>query len=190
METRAQLGNTLHQAGRLDEANEYFSEAEIIYRHFQPKHLLLSSISGWLYCDLLLSASECVAWRRSLEGDCAESELQHSEVLRTVFERAKTASQIPDRSLNLLEEAIGPYMLARTLLKAMLNGDRLEFDPESLKTMLDGAVTAFRRAGYMDELPRGLLIRSWLRFLSGSCIGTESAQEDLDEAWEIAERGR
>ena len=38
-------------------------------------------------------------------------------------------------------------------------------------------------------LPLGLLTRAWLRFLTGARTGPESAQEDLDEAWEIAERG-
>ena len=37
--------------------------------------------------------------------------------------------------------------------------------------------------------PRGLLTRAWLRFLEGKRTGPESAQSDLDEAWEIAERG-
>ncbi|WP_107803241.1 hypothetical protein [Nitrosomonas oligotropha] len=41
----------------------------------------------------------------------------------------------------------------------------------------------------MDDLPRGLLTRAWLRFLEGKRTGPESAQADLDEAWEIAERG-
>jgi len=39
------------------------------------------------------------------------------------------------------------------------------------------------------ELPRSLLTRAWLRFLTGARTGPGSAQEDLDEAWEIAERG-
>src|SRR5436853_3366564 len=30
---------------------------------------------------------------------------------------------------------------------------------------------------------------AWLRFLTGASIGPASAKEDLDEAWEIAERG-
>ena len=38
-------------------------------------------------------------------------------------------------------------------------------------------------------LPHGLLTRAWLRFLTGARTGPESAQSDLDEAWEIAERG-
>ena len=40
-----------------------------------------------------------------------------------------------------------------------------------------------------DHVPRGLLTRAWLRFLEGHRTGPESAQSDLDEAWEIAERG-
>ena len=46
-----------------------------------------------------------------------------------------------------------------------------------------------RRAGTQAHLPRGLLTRAWLRFLEGHSTGPESAQSDLDEAWEIAERG-
>jgi hypothetical protein len=38
-------------------------------------------------------------------------------------------------------------------------------------------------------LPRSLLTRAWLRSLTGQRAGPESAQSDLDEAWEIAERG-
>jgi hypothetical protein len=50
-------------------------------------------------------------------------------------------------------------------------------------------VAGLRRSGDQDLLPRGLLTRAWLRFLIGERTGTGSAQEDLDEAWEIAERG-
>ncbi|MBI5385631.1 MAG: DUF4062 domain-containing protein [Verrucomicrobia bacterium] len=59
----------------------------------------------------------------------------------------------------------------------------------SAATELDAAVAGLRRAGQAQELPRGLLTRAWLRFLTGVRTGPESAQEDLDEAWEIAERG-
>jgi hypothetical protein len=50
-------------------------------------------------------------------------------------------------------------------------------------------VAGLRRAGTQHEIPRGLLTRAWLRFLTGARTGPESAQEDLDEAWEISERG-
>jgi len=54
---------------------------------------------------------------------------------------------------------------------------------------IDLAVSGLRRAGTTHELPRGLLTRAWLRGLTGARTGSESAQSDLDEAWEIAERG-
>jgi hypothetical protein len=50
-------------------------------------------------------------------------------------------------------------------------------------------VSGLRRAGTQDFLPRGLLTRAWLRSLTGRATGPDSARSDLDEAWEIAERG-
>ena len=38
----------------------------------------------------------------------------------------------------------------------------------------------------MDHLPRGLLTRAWQRQLAGDA---KDAATDLEEAWEIAERG-
>ena len=50
-------------------------------------------------------------------------------------------------------------------------------------------VSGLRRAGQQQYLPLGLLTRAWLRGLIGPRTGPDSAQSDLDEAWEIAERG-
>jgi hypothetical protein len=50
-------------------------------------------------------------------------------------------------------------------------------------------VDGLRRAGAQEFLPHGLLARAWLRFLTGARTGPESAQSDLNEAFEIAERG-
>jgi hypothetical protein len=54
---------------------------------------------------------------------------------------------------------------------------------------LDAAVDGLRRAGAQEFIVRGLLTRAWLRSLTGARTGPESAQSDLDDAWEIAERG-
>ncbi len=56
-------------------------------------------------------------------------------------------------------------------------------------TELDIAVDRLRCAANTDEIPRGLLARSCLRSLTGAYTGPASGQSDLDEAWEIAERG-
>jgi hypothetical protein len=50
-------------------------------------------------------------------------------------------------------------------------------------------VDGLRRAGSQNHLPDGLLARAWLRCLTGAHTGPESAKSDLDEAFEIAERG-
>jgi hypothetical protein len=57
-------------------------------------------------------------------------------------------------------------------------------------------VDGLRRAGEQRFVPLGLLTRAWLRFLTGSTGSPQAAsehfasvQEDLDEAWEIAQRG-
>jgi len=47
-------------------------------------------------------------------------------------------------------------------------------------------VDGLRKAGTTHHLPRGLLTRAWLRSLENY---DEGARADLDEAWEIAERG-
>lgn len=60
---------------------------------------------------------------------------------------------------------------------------------KGVHTELEAALNNLYRAGSMHEVPGVLLTRAWLRFLSGAPTGAESAQEDLDEAWEIAERG-
>ena len=54
---------------------------------------------------------------------------------------------------------------------------------------LDAAVTGLRNAGHQEHLPHGLLIHAWLRFLEGRRTCPESAESDLYESWEIAERG-
>ena len=45
------------------------------------------------------------------------------------------------------------------------------------------------RASQLDDLPGGLLTRAWQRSLTGAHTSPESAQSDLNEAWEISERG-
>jgi hypothetical protein len=60
---------------------------------------------------------------------------------------------------------------------------------QNARSELDAGVNGLRRSSNMDDLPRGLLTRAWLRFLTGARTGSESAQEDLDEVLEITERG-
>ena len=88
-----------------------------------------------------------------------------------------------DGSRNLLDIALDHLTLGRVALyRAIL--ERSSFEPAH--EPLTAAVDGLRAAGEMDHVPRGLLTRAWLRFLEGD---TDGAQADLDEAWQIAERG-
>src|SRR6185295_2440758 len=51
---------------------------------------------------------------------------------------------------------------------------------------IEAAVEGLRAASEVNYLPLGLLTRAWLRCLSGDEAG---CQADVEEAWEIAERG-
>ena len=88
----------------------------------------------------------------------------------------------------LLDIALDHLTLGRAALYAAIL-DSPNSDLRTAISELAAAVSGLRRAGQQDYLPRGLLSRAWLRFLTGARTGPESAQEDLDEAWEIAERG-
>jgi hypothetical protein len=56
----------------------------------------------------------------------------------------------------------------------------------SAKSEVDQAVASLRGANVQEFIVLGLLTRAWLGFLMGRADG---AKADLDEAWEIAERG-
>jgi hypothetical protein len=132
--------------------------------------------------------------------------LPHSKTLRAVSERAAQTLKWAEQHLGLLTIALDHLTLGRAALyTAILEGSRRREEADgppmspdvrlvtSAATELDAAVSGLRRAGTQDHLPRGLLSRAWQRSLTGALTsaqaGPDSAQSDLDEAWEIAERG-
>ncbi|HXQ20545.1 MAG TPA: hypothetical protein VN812_02640 [Candidatus Acidoferrales bacterium] len=79
--------------------------------------------------------------------------------------------------------ALDHLTLARAALyRAILENSSLAACHSSVDSSMDGLLTAGRN----DYLPHGLLTRAWLRVLEGDVAG---ARADLDEAWQIAERG-
>jgi hypothetical protein len=203
MSTRTTHADALHQAGRRDEALTRFREAEQMQSEWQPNHPLLYSLWGFRYCDLLLSEAERSAGKPK-GGPKPDEGLA---VCRSVAERAVMALQIVmNGSQALLDIALGHLTLGRAALYAAILESRdrqreaVPISPPATSeesqrgfttaaTEMDHAVSGLRRAGVQHYLPRGLLTYAWLRSLNGAHTGPESAQSDLDEAWEIAERG-
>jgi tetratricopeptide (TPR) repeat protein len=203
MASRATHGDALHQAGRRSEAEALFREAETIQVERQPTQPALYSLAGFRYCELLLKEAERAAWQHCFSLNPQGATLNGLESCRTVQQRAAQTLKIAELNNWLLHIALDHLTLGRTALyAAILEGTAGCPQPASpprgedaaphlapARRELDAAVGGLRRANRSDYLPRALLTRAWLRSLTGARIGPESAQSDLDEAWEIAERG-
>ena len=172
--------DALHQADRYEEALALFLEAEALQAEDQPEYPRLYSLRGFHYCDLLLAeveiACSTASWRPAGEDHL-------KAVLQTVSERARQTLEWVTGRLGILDEALDHLSLARVnLYRAILFHSPLA----ACLSQLGEAVDGLRAAGQMHYLTFGLLTRAWARFAEGDEVG---CREDLDEAWEIAERG-
>jgi hypothetical protein len=211
---RADHADAQHQAGHRAEAEARFREAEQMQAEREDSYPILYSLRGFQYCSLLLAEAERVAW---CETQKSEDRIQRSDLLNTcqaVVDRAvqtlnwyELNKQQWLQDIGLDHLTIGRALLYEAILKgdqtftalhssndeAVSNNDEntsgLNTVLRSAATEIAAAVASLRRAGEQRHIPHGLNIRAWLRFLDGKLTGAESAQADLDEAWEIAERG-
>ena len=151
-----------------------------------PDYPLLYSVQGFQYCDLLLAEAERAAWQLLLNPKSEVRNPKLVQACRAVEQRAVQTIKIAERNNWLLDIALDHLTLGRAALYwAILEHSSLD----TCHSSLDQAVAALRRAAQQQYLPLGLLTRAWLRFLTGVRTGRESAQSDLDDAWDIAERG-
>jgi hypothetical protein len=151
----------------------------------EPGNPLLYSVSGFQYCELLLASSELAAWRLNLKVETHNSELKKAaDACRAVTERARRTLDLAEKAkFGFIHTALDLLTLGRAALYIAIFDEPGSEDP---KLRIEDAIDGLGRAGLQDYIPRGLLTRAWLRFI-GSEI--DDAQADLDEAWEIAERG-
>jgi class 3 adenylate cyclase len=202
MSKRTTHADALHQTGRRTEAETRFREAEQMQKETQPDYALLYSVQGFQYGDLLLAAPERAAWQRTLEwADLSSLSAGRSEERGNQSPHSMTLSASSQRVAqtlkwaemggqgSLLTIALDHLTLGRAALYSAILGNSDFSLLTSDLSHLDTAVAGLRRAASQDYIPRGLLTRAWLRFLTGAGTGADSAQEDLEEAWEIAERG-
>jgi hypothetical protein len=211
--SRTTEADALHQAGRRAEADARFREAEKMQVERQPQYSFLYSLPGFRYCDEMLAEAERAAWRETQESGVRGQKSESLKACQAAVGRTvHTLKWAEQNKLSLLTIALDHLTLGRAALyeasmergavllplqrsnhKGASDGnERQSGSPTALRsaaTQIDAAVAGLRRSGYMDDLPRGLLTRAWLRFLAGASTGPNSAQSDLDEAWEIAERG-
>ena len=192
------------QLGYWHKAENLFLKAEQMQAEAQSDYPLLYGVMGFRYCDLLLTAAERTAWQRMLEryglSQFFKSDLagrrggnsQDYKAFRLVSQHATQTLEWAKRQRILLSIALDYLTLGRAALyKAILSETDLPPKRQYLKieTTVVSSVNSLLSASTTEVLPRGLLTRAWLRSLTEAHTGPESAQQDLNDAWEIAERG-
>jgi hypothetical protein len=196
MANRTADADALQQAGRRAEVEALFREAEQMQKESQPDYPTLYSLQGFQYGDLLLASPERAAWQAAAVGEAglAEARASLQATLQVVAQRAAQTLEWATRNrASLLDIAHDHLTLGRTaLFEAILA--RAAQRPDAATEArahreLDAAAAGLRRAGQQQYLPPGLLTRAWLRAFIGAHTGPDSAQADLDDAWEIADRG-
>ena len=205
----AAYADALHQSGRQVEAETWFLNSLQIQVDTQPDYPLLYSLQGFLHCELLLSVPEGTGWERMLtdhqlfptSGHSLSAEFAGTptEKLREARSKALEVFRRAALTLRWMEEIFdGPLIdvglhyisLCRASLYETVLSPAVSIGESSqLNAALYNAVDRLRRAGQQQILPFALLTRAWFRYIAGAKTGLQSAQEDLDEAWEIAERG-
>jgi tetratricopeptide (TPR) repeat protein len=186
MATRTTLADALFQAGQADKAAELFGQAEGMQAERQPEYPLLYSLPSFRYCDLLLAPAERTAWQGLLQLRTQDSTLNTATAAcPAVKKRATQTLEWEDGmpGAPILDIAFHHLSLDRAALyQAILANE----SPVTSHESLDRAVDGLRRAGQVQYLPCGLLSRALLRFVERN---TDGCKADLDEAWQIAERG-
>lgn len=179
MAARTTLADALHQAGKPQEAQNLFKEAEEIQQHAYPETPQLQSLWGFRYCDLLLCNNQ---WE--------EVQTRCEQTLEWLKNQTSNAS--------LLDPALDQLSLGRAYLQqAILAGWTIEdvdgdetnepnLAMQQAQEWLSKAVTALRNAGTADHLPRGLLARAtYFRHQQQ----WQAAQADLQEVLDISQQG-
>jgi tetratricopeptide (TPR) repeat protein len=181
---RTTHADALHQAGRRPEAKTRFDEAESIQAEAQPQRQLLYSAQGFRYCDLLLGDAERGAWQGLIAGDDKPDPPRSlSKAAGAVGARAEQTLDWTNSwsEASLLTIGLNHLTLARAALYAAI----LQDEPP-VGTRLNETLSFLRRAGEQRFLPLAHLTRALFCALSGAF---DEARQDLDEAYEIAERG-
>ncbi|MFC1537737.1 hypothetical protein ACFL4P_02795, partial [Gemmatimonadota bacterium] len=159
---RAGLAAALHQAGRLNEAEALFIEAEALQKKLQPQYPILYSLTGFYFCDLLLGQGK----------------------YKEVQERACQTRKIALENKWLLDIGLDTLSLGRACLLKAQEEKNGAFSKAT--EYLEEAVDGLRKAGTQHHLPRGLLARAALRRVKREF---SEAWKDLEETRELAGLG-
>jgi hypothetical protein len=175
MTSRACRADVYWRQGRAEEARARFHDCETRQNLYQPDEPFVYSLTGFLWCEVSLGEAEHTAWTGSTDPGTLTA------ICDTVTERATHTLELAEHEGLLQDIGLDRLTIARsTLYQAILTGTTPNPDTT------DSAVDTLRHAGTQDYLVCGLLTRAWTRTVA---LGPDAAVDDLNEAWEITERG-
>jgi hypothetical protein len=138
MGNRTTLADALHAAGRREEAERLFTDAEQRQKKQQPKYPLLYSLQGYRYCDLLLAKGERAATR-----DRASQTL----------EWARSQNWLLDTALDTLSLGGAHLGLALEIVASQRPAATARHDTRAAQGPLGAAVDGLRAAGTSHNVP-------------------------------------
>jgi TIR domain len=184
---RVGLAYALLHAGHCARSAHIFSEVEMQFSRIWPQLKELPGNWGFKQGEVQLTSAERWAWRVMLEDD-PRGAWEFEPRASAIFERAtRRLNSDHKNGQPLLQLSLDHLALARSALyKSLLAAYAARQEPSNQSLHITAAVDGLRKASDMIYLPHGLLTRAWIRCISDDKPGS---REDLDEAWEIAERG-
>ena len=218
MASRTTFADAHHQTGKLATSSESFSEAEKLQQELQPDYPQLYAVQGFQYCDLLLAAGEWrevqKRARQSLEYQhegwypllfiaLDKLSLGRASLQQAIIEvpnSNQTVGWISAASSTAIAPDVVLVKVDGASLSTLQDNSEYKETLQTAKDWLNQAVDGLRKAGNEDDTPRGLLARaSYYRYCLAFSIQSDStssdsksltqAQQDLQEAHDIAQRG-
>lgn len=192
--TRTTLADVLNQLGCQEAARKYFQEAHDMESDDLPWYPVLKYLRNFQYSDLLLAKTEREAWKQVLRiGKSHSSDsLSACHAVKKVYE-SRFLTETSDLWYLHLIDTLMHLTQSRATIYSVLLDDSVTSVQQSFLAKecvnIDVVVEMLRVSGEQYFIVSGLLTRAWQRFLTGERKGINSAQSDLDEAWDIASRG-
>lgn len=198
--TQAIYAATRHFGGHLEEAATIFEKVESYQSLLNPGvQSYLVPPQGYHYCELLLDLIERPIWRQTISLPTASKEIQ-SPSFRDRCQEVQIRAGTYLAMMYLHPFAKGGSGLHRECGLAHIIGARgalcqsfHECDDKEARSYVDAALkdmrdglTELRLGSETEDVALGLYWSARLRVLEGDPKG---ARADLDEAWDIAERG-
>lgn len=192
---RATYADALHQAGHRVEAEKSFIEAEALQALRMPDYPLLFGLAGFHYCELLLTVHERTAWQFILGSPFGSLPSVPTEFCHAVTLRAEKTLQWAQTSHTTT--CFDRLTLSRV---ALYEAVFTQSEIRDRASEMEATIKDLRSAGRSQYLPLGLVTRVCYSValakahklqnrmnMAAECLRT--AMEDLDEAWDFAERG-